>query len=674
MDFLINFPIFKKLSVHGYALYKGIEGSPGLEIDFSQQGLTLVLGANGLGKTTLINLMFRMLSGPFDLSKFDEIDELGNRNIISVFRKDLRSFFAERVHDNAVAATATLEVCFGNVNLTISRNLNNLDITDLKIEQTLLPLINRKADEELFQKEITSLASIDSFGDWLLILHYIVFYQENRRALVWDVSAQRELLRILLLNSDNSSEWRDLSRQVLELDSEYRNFRYTANKQIKKLKEKPLPEDNDGLKSEAIALKTIRLEKINHIENIEKEIYSLYEKRNITRSLRLRAKQEIDSLENEINKNKDNFLNSALPNASDALRFILSNLKLYRNNLFDDNQYKHEKKLDWIEKHLNRYINILFKRKEMLNYCDMPSSEINVLTEKLRALKESYEIALKEDKEIDKQLSELYLSVDNHKREIAELNFRLMPIDIKNLKEGDVTSSVDLQISSLEKMLLDKQYELNEADEKFRQYIKKVENIFLSSADAIKNEFTNTVQDFLIEENELTWHPQAWKLSQTNSPVNFPAFIFKMKSGGNTLTTERNSSFQVSESQREFIDLAFRISLINIAGSNSSGSIVMDTPEASLDAIFVKNAAKIFINFSNKNHNKLLLTSNLVDSELLPRLIANLKVNDNYQNGVVNLLEIASPSKAVLDNKEEYKNKYDEIIKKSESYKIIGDI
>ena len=48
---MINFPVFERLDISGYGLYPGVEGpNPGLHIDFPP-GLTLVLGANGLGST-----------------------------------------------------------------------------------------------------------------------------------------------------------------------------------------------------------------------------------------------------------------------------------------------------------------------------------------------------------------------------------------------------------------------------------------------------------------------------------------------------------------------------------------------------------------------------------------------------------------------------------------------
>ena len=60
---MVNLPILQSLDVVGYGLYPGDSPSnPGLHIRFAP-GLTLVLGANGLGKTTLVTMLYRLLVG-----------------------------------------------------------------------------------------------------------------------------------------------------------------------------------------------------------------------------------------------------------------------------------------------------------------------------------------------------------------------------------------------------------------------------------------------------------------------------------------------------------------------------------------------------------------------------------------------------------------------------------
>ena len=78
---MINFPIFEQSDVSDFGLFPGMVKDPrGLSIKF-QPGLTLILGANGLGKTTLITILYRLLTGPFDIPALSERNDLGNANL-----------------------------------------------------------------------------------------------------------------------------------------------------------------------------------------------------------------------------------------------------------------------------------------------------------------------------------------------------------------------------------------------------------------------------------------------------------------------------------------------------------------------------------------------------------------------------------------------------------------
>ncbi|EIO4228509.1 AAA family ATPase, partial [Salmonella enterica subsp. enterica serovar Newport] len=274
---MVNLPILRSLKISNYQLYPGNKNDNNLFIDFESQGLTVILGANGLGKSTLINLILRMLTGPSDIAKIDSIDELGNLNTTAVDRNDLKYFFSERVSDSAENATATLQLKLGDIVLTIERQLSDLTLTDLKIGATTLPLPeNRKKKEDTYKEHICDLAKVASFGDWLLILHYIMFYQENRRALVWDTSAQREILRILLLTKEQSLKWRELSRNVLKLDSDYRNYRNSVTKEIKSF-EKTLNAitDQKGTSAQIAVERKIKESKIKELDKVNDHINNI---------------------------------------------------------------------------------------------------------------------------------------------------------------------------------------------------------------------------------------------------------------------------------------------------------------------------------------------------------------------------------------------------------------
>src|SRR5688572_16210345 len=102
---MLNFPLFQRLDIEGYGMFPGSPAAPGLHVEF-QPGLTVVLGVNGLGKTTLVTLLFRMCTGPFEIPGLPGSTVLGTRSLdaAKLQRWDQR-IFASRVSDEAADAS-----------------------------------------------------------------------------------------------------------------------------------------------------------------------------------------------------------------------------------------------------------------------------------------------------------------------------------------------------------------------------------------------------------------------------------------------------------------------------------------------------------------------------------------------------------------------------------------
>lgn len=228
---MINFPIINRLEVTNFALYPGDAGKGGLKVDF-KPGLTLVIGANGLGKTTLINIVYRMLTGPFDISGLQGRGDLGSIDLKpSGLSTTGRSTFASRVADGAKEVTARLALTLGRHDVVIERRLSDLKLTLFQVGKKS----HDTSEIENFQSEISRLVGVWSFGDWILLLRHIVFYFEDRRALVWDTSAQRQLLRFLFLPAKTAQKWSETERSILEMDSRARNLNAAVSREERTL-------------------------------------------------------------------------------------------------------------------------------------------------------------------------------------------------------------------------------------------------------------------------------------------------------------------------------------------------------------------------------------------------------------------------------------------------------
>src|SRR5271156_6650542 len=175
---MIVLPVFNRLCVNNYELFPGTPEGNG--IDFAiPKGVTLIAGINGLGKTTLLNTFFRLLTGPVDLSATGLPFQIGSplpKEPVAL-RKDSLRYFAQRVFDTAATATASLDLSFGKSKVHITRRLRNLSLSELVIDGT--PLDGEELETE-YQGTLCRLMNLSSFVDVLMLLHFVVFFPERR--------------------------------------------------------------------------------------------------------------------------------------------------------------------------------------------------------------------------------------------------------------------------------------------------------------------------------------------------------------------------------------------------------------------------------------------------------------------------------------------------------------
>jgi hypothetical protein len=80
----------------------------------------------------------------------------------------------------------------------------------------------------------------------------------------------------------------------------------------------------------------------------------------------------------------------------------------------------------------------------------------------------------------------------------------------------------------------------------------------------------------------------------------------------------RTDSFQLSESQRFFLDIALRMSLaIYLSTPQNPAGMLIDTPEGSLDIAYENRVGKMFANFVNDYGQNIIMTANINASQLL---------------------------------------------------------
>lgn len=107
----------------------------------------------------------------------------------------------------------------------------------------------------------------------------------------------------------------------------------------------------------------------------------------------------------------------------------------------------------------------------------------------------------------------------------------------------------------------------------------------------------------------------------------------------------RPSALALSEAQRSFIDLAFRMAVIDVwhQQTGKTMTMIVETPEGAVDLAYMDRVATMLRTFSIQGHT-LIVTTNLNNEFFLPELLAVHQKNQRMQR-ILNLIELGRPHK-----------------------------
>lgn len=655
---MMDLPVLERLEIHSYGLYPGYEGNGVFDIDLAP-GLTVVLGANGLGKSTLVNILFRMLTGPWNVSLPDGY--LGTHNLAATpLTAKARSTFSARVSDAARDATAKLTFTIGPRRFAVTRSLQKLDLIEFSLDGTLA-----RPEEDEFKNAVLKASRIFSYGEWIFVLRTMVFFFEDRRMLVWDPTAQRQLLRCLFLDPTQAQEWWTAEREILALDTRMRNLHAALSREEREEREaqhksKAAPEIRAELASQETLLQATVERQTQLVESIEE----LDEARRRHRLDALRAAETLHAATHELEWARLSAVEARYPSADQSMRYIFSRL------MSDD--VCGVCKTPGREEKRQQMLNAIDTKHCILCDAEVPSlvgEPIDLSDERVNALRARVHDATVSEtasraqleasthayEEAAKKLVELNVETAELQEDIAALVRQLPPDEQAARKQNDDLRGLKRRVDAMNA-------ELQVKREGFAKQLASYKRQIGEFAAEVKNAFDEIAGGFLIEDVALSWTPMRSALGQAGNngveltPIEYPAFSIEM-TGANFLDVQRRDSpEQVSESQREFIDLAFRMALVRVGTESKTSTIIIDAPESSLDAVFVNRAATVLASFANANStNRLVVTSNLAAGKLIPAMLIEAESTPRARfDRIVDLFRAGVPTRAMKELHDEY--------------------
>lgn len=596
-----TFPLIEEVRIKNFSLYKKAND---IQIHV-KNGVFCLAGANGLGKSTFLNILNFALTGVVLNPDKDFSSIVSTSKFYSLNKKFASTYFDGRIEeDDRERASVEIRFKIEDIEYVIERNFFEIDeLLKYKrvingsntIEINLTP--NELFDE--YCNHLTNDIKLASFDQFVFLQHFLFTFDEHHHLLFWDKTLMETSLFLFFgLNVEDAQRANSLRKKINQLGSNIRNFTYQKNRTFSEVKE---------LES--------KIEEIKKKKEENKDIIDNYEN--------LQTKN--DEIEDEINK-KNRDLKHCDIQISD-LSIKLNNIKSNYDKTFQElmsseiDITKDENIWDLLKKLQNDiikggdgflyYENIRDYIKNKVSH--VKRKDDSLLTEQLSSLDKNLSTINNDIKKEQLKKERLLKEIEVSRKEQLKIKQQLLELDKEQsefLKKLRASSSDDLT------GLLKSYYEQvkNREDE-----IETLRNERIETQKQLSKLERSLSSNFAIAEEEFLPIFQSYVENFLGLDVSIK---FKNSTSGSSLVLEINDSeridiHQLSESQRYFVDIGLRMALIQFACNSSF--LLVDTPEGSLDIAYESKAGQMFAEFAKSGHN-LFITANINTSQLLIEL------------------------------------------------------
>lgn len=607
-----SFPRIQQIEINHFSLFTK---QSHIKIDASKKVFCLA-GANGLGKSTFIAILNYALTGIVR----HPLRDFSWSNSITKFYSDSKNFVGDYFNgrideDDRSLAQITLQFSVGEKIYKIRRGffepeeLRWYERSDGENIDTLADNMSPLDINEQYKKDLAHDIGLSRFEQFVFLQSYILTFDETHQLLFWNERLMESALYLCFGVEPEKAELADeLRKKVSSYDSDSRNIQYQITRTRKDLNN--LLARIQGNKS----------------SQAERDIFDGHKQL-------VQKQTELSSSIDQITVERKQ---TDLAIADNLLK--ISTLRSEYEKLFNQDQEEIP-----IEKHpevvrLLRELKIKIFAEQ--DYTELLENLAQVI-KGLRKAYPSYDIA--EYQEQIKSIDNSLFALKKSTKSLEEKKERLLEEErAKNIDLGKVEKLIET-IEEDNADILEKLATPSADREKMESLIessrKQIEYMTLRKQEAVRNRDGKRKElDKLEEElNQKYFNAESVFVPIFNRYArNFVGLDMDLNmavsSSGANLTLDINSqrrsrSFQLSESQRYFVDIALRMALLEFI--SNSGCLLVDTPEGSLDIAYESRAGKMFADFSTGDF-CLFLTANINTSQLLLQL-AEMCGNDNMQ-------------------------------------------
>ena len=292
------------------------------------------------------------------------------------------------------------------------------------------------------------------------------------------------------------------------------------------------------------------------------------------------------------------------------------------------------------------------------------SAEIKRLESSMSNTRKSIATVQVEMQHVQDDLAKLYETGTKVAGDFASARVMLDQLRNKLPPSGEEIDERRREIDKSQREMRKMRADIEEMTARYEKILAVSRDTLKALSETLTSQFHYYAGQFLAENCNLSYGEERRSLGQEGELLAFPNFQVVMTSGTSPkVGTVRSDDTQVSESQKEFIDLAFRMALFDAVRQRGDGvMLVIETPEASLDTVFVESAGELLRNFASDRsgqHNVVLASSNLTSGNMVRSLLGidqltKKEVKTEVPKRIINLLEVAAPNAAVRHFRKRY--------------------
>lgn len=604
-----NFPVISQIRINHFSLYKKNDF---IEIELDKNVFCLA-GANGLGKSTFITILNFALTG---IVKKPNADFGSFKSMSGFYTKSMgfaKEFFEGRIdEENVDIAEVSVDFALGDANYSITRGFfepEELRGFTREVDGKTVDYSENAKDRplnEVFQTEFTKDVGLTEFHQFVFLQHYVFTFDETHDLLFWNEKTMERVLHLFFgVDSSKALIADQLRKEFNKYDSNARNFQYQITRTRTEL--------NTLQKS---------LQSISEADNVDPELHETYKSK-------LEESEEVNTRLTEISltikdielslsdysvkssalrSNYSTIFNKTLSDQTPIQNYpeVTSALNDLKVRIFAGQDYN-----DIIER-LVEYIKSLKENADKesvntdyFNELEKIDSELKKYSDQIKSLNHKKERFIEEESAETERLKKLREEIEkiesDNKQFLRGLNLSQEDSGIEQL-----IKTYQIQIEKLSENKDDAYKKRNEASDALTPLEQELSQGYI----AAEAEFIPLFNQFAYNFLGLT--------IQIELAINTKGARLAL----NISDTKRDKAYQLSESQRYFVDIALRMALIRLC--TNSATILIDTPEGSLDIAYESRAGQMFADFVSKEK-RMIMTANINSSRLLIELAERCK-------------------------------------------------